>query len=67
MRNNKLKKSYSPAIPDKTLPDYLVKIKEYANPMPDNTLLESLAEKGYQVGTLAKSLYPESFEIAPWS
>jgi len=42
---------------------YTNKPKEYANLMSDNTFLESLADGGYQVGALAKCLYPDGIEI----
>lgn len=42
---------------------YTQKPKEYANLNSDNTFLESLAEGGYQIGSLAKLLYPSGIEI----
>ena len=42
---------------------YTNKKKEYANLIADNSFLESLADGGYQVGALAKCLYPDGFEI----
>lgn len=42
---------------------YTNKTKEYANLMSDNAFLESLADGGYQVGALAKYLYPNGIEI----
>ena len=42
---------------------YTQKPKEYANLNNDNTFLESLAEGGYQIGSLAKLLYPNGIEV----
>jgi hypothetical protein len=42
---------------------YINKTKEYANLMSDNVFLESLADGGYQIGVLAKCLYPDGIEI----
>ena len=42
---------------------YTQKPKEYGNLNNDNTFLESLAEGGYQIGSLAKLLYPNGIEV----
>lgn len=42
---------------------YIDKTSEYANLKQDDTFLEALADGGFQVGELAKLLYPEGKEI----
>lgn len=43
---------------------YTGKKKEYANSLIEDDFLQSLAEGGFQVGELAKLMYPEGFEIS---
>jgi len=42
---------------------YTGKVSEYANVKQDDTFLEALADGGFQVGELAKLLYPSGIEI----
>ena len=42
---------------------YTGKAKEYANTMSENAFLQALAEGGFQVGELAKIMYPCGIEI----
>lgn len=42
---------------------YTGKGREYANAMSEDSFLQSLAEGGFQVGELAKLMYPGGFEV----
>ncbi len=42
---------------------YVNKRNEYSDTMADNDFLAMLAEGGYQVGELAKKLYPNGIEV----